>query len=117
MNQKIKQIIIVVAVIVVAFVAFKVFFPNSGSDNTSIVADQTNSVNFVDGQSILLLLNKLNRVIIDESVFSNPIFISLVSFERPLANQVSGRPNPFLPIGVDNSSIIFPLSTSTSGTI
>ncbi len=116
MNQKTKQIIIVIILIIVSFVGYKMFFPANNSID-SLVEDQSENANFVDGQTILVLLNKLNQVVIDESIFSNDIFVSLVSFERPIAEQVVGRPNPFLPIGVDSSSASFPLSTSTTGTI
>jgi hypothetical protein len=112
MSQLTKQIIIAVIIIIVAFVGFKMFFPGSGSGEASLVTEQSTAT-FAEGQTILNLLNKLNEVTIDDSVFSNPIFVSLVSFEIPIQDQVVGRPNPFLPIGVNNPGLIVPVSTST----
>jgi len=116
MNQKIKQTILAVIIIVIAFVVFKVFFAPADSGDTALLADKNTSVQVADGQMILVLLNKLKNVNLDTDIFSNNIFNSLVSFEKPIADQVVGRPNPFLPIGVDGSGLVLPKSTSTIAT-
>lgn len=103
MNQKIKQTIFAIIIIAVAFVVFKVFFAPTDSSNTALSPDKASSIQVADGQTILILLNKLNSVNLDTDIFSNNIFNSLVSFEKPIPDQVVGRPNPFLPIGVDGS--------------
>ncbi len=113
MTQKIKQIIIVVVVIIIALVVFKKFFPSQSGDQ-ALSVEQTSSENFIDGQIILSLLNQLERVTLDESIFSSSVFTSLVSVDRPLESQVLERKNPFLPIGVDSSSVYTPVSTSTA---
>lgn len=112
MTQKTKQIIIAIVIIVIAFIGFKMFFSNTDSNDTTLVADKATSAEFIDGQIILDLLNELNAVTLDNSIFSNKLFVSLVNFERPIAEQIPGRPNPFLPIGVDSSAGL-PRSTST----
>ncbi len=104
-----KQIIIAVIIIIVAFVGYNMFFVNDDSTSSALVSDIPNQQEFVDGQLILLLLNNLNKVTLDDSIFSNSVFVSLQSFERALEEQVPGRRNPFLPIGVNN-----PLSATTS---
>lgn len=116
MNQKTKQIIIILVVIIIAFIGFKMFFADQETGNTTLITDQTTTGQFVDGQTILVLLDNLNKITLDESVFSDKIFTSLVSFERPIADQIIGRPNPFLPIGLDGSSLILPKGTSTAKT-
>lgn len=112
MSQKVKQIIISVVVILVALIAFKVFFVDEDSGSSALVAENANAT-FIDGQAILSMLNNLNRVTLDESVFSDKVFLSLESFERDLDSQVLGRPNPFYPIGQDGSGMIIPVGTST----
>lgn len=114
MNQKTKQILIIVAVIIVAFVGYQMFFSNSTPADSTLVADQAPATQFVDGQTILALLDSLNLVTLDNSVFTNKTFVSLLDFERPIQDQVVGRPNPFLPIGVDGSGTILPKGTSTA---
>lgn len=112
MTQKIKQIIIALVIIVVAFIAFKMFF-SSDSSNVALVSEKANSEEFIDGQIILNVLNKLSAITLDDSVFSNKVFTSLVSFERTLEPQIPGRQNPFLPIGVEGSGSQVSRGTST----
>ena len=112
MNQKTTQIIIAVIVIIVAFFGFKYFFVGAPASDESLVAE--NNTEFADGQSILILLNKLKEVQLNDTVFSNKTFISLESSERPLDPQVFERKNPFFPIGVEGSGAIISRSTSTA---
>jgi len=114
MSQKIKQIIIVAVVLIVAFFGIKMFFGSPTVTDTTLTAESAAAAQFVDGQMILDLLDKLNKVTLDDSVFANKVFVSLVSFERPIEGQVVGRPNPFLPIGVDGSGIITSNNSTSS---
>lgn len=117
MNQKTKQIIIAVVVIIVAFFGFKMFFGNpTASTDVPLVAETGTAPQFVDGQAILILLNRLNRVTLNDSIFSNSTFNSLVSFAVPIQDQAIARPNPFAPIGVDISGPVSSVSTSTRAT-
>jgi len=105
MNQKIKQIIIAVVVIVIAFIGFKMFFGSSTSNDKTLTADNAVDQQFVDGQAVLNLLNALNKVTLNDAIFSSAVFKSLVSFARPIPDQVPGRTNPFAPIGSDGSTV------------
>ena len=115
MSQNIKQIIIAIIIIIVAFFGFQKFFVSPDSNSTTtLVADKTNSAQTVNGQSILVTLNRLNSVTLDGSLFSDKVFVSLVPFERTLEPQVPGRRNPFQSIGNDTSGLILPQSTSSA---
>ena len=113
MTQKIKQIIVAVVIIRGAFLGFIMFFAPSVSGDATLIAELSQASDFAEGQVILALLAKLNRVTLDRIVFSDKVFTSLVSFEQPIANQVIGRQNPFLPIGKDGSGVILPQSSTT----
>lgn len=104
MSQKTKQIIIAVVVIGISFFGFKMFFTSDIPSGASLSVEGS-STYFADGQEILLLLEQLSNINLDNSIFSNQVFLSLVSFERPLDAQIEGRPNPFLPIGRDSVRI------------
>ena len=117
MNQKTKQILIIIVIIIIAFVGYKMFFSGATPSDVTLVADSGSGQTFVDGQAILLLLNNLNKVTLDESVFSNKTFTSLISFERPIQEQIPGRPNPFLPIGVDTLNTAVPKGASATPVI
>jgi len=114
MNQKTKQIIIAVVVIVVAFFAFKVFLGGGTSGGDSLIKDKKVE-QFVDGQAIVALLNRLNAVTLDDSIFSNKVINKLQDFGQPIPDQTVGRPNPFAPIGIDGSGSVI-RSTSTPRT-
>lgn len=114
MSQTTKQIILIVIAVIVIFVGYKVFFVNPDGGNDTLQAVKINSDELAEGQVILSLLDKLNKVKLDEEVFSNKTFVSLVDFEREIADQVKGRQNPFLPIGVENSSSALFRSASTT---
>ncbi len=115
MAQKTKQIIIAVIIIVIAFFIFRYFFANPTPADTALTADNP-AGQFIDGQAILTLMNNLKNVNLDDSIFSDKTFASLISFERPLREQIAGRPNPFLPIGADGTGTILPVSTSSTKT-
>jgi len=114
MTKKTKQIIISLVIIIIAFVIFKLFFSTNVASDTTLVADQSSSAEFTDGQTSLVLLGSLNKVTLDTSIFSNNVFKSLVDFERPIQDQAISRKNPFLPIGIDSSATTLPASTSTT---
>ena len=103
MSQKIKQTVVAVIIVIVAFVGFKKFFGDGVSSDTTLTTE-SNTAQFVDGQSILILLNQLNKVTLNEDIFSSPIFSGLVNFTKPIPDQVLGRSNPFSAIGNENSS-------------
>ena len=113
MTKITKQIIIAAVVIIIAFVVFKVFLSSDVSSDTTLVSDQTTPT-VAGSQNILALLSSLNKVTLDDSIFSDKIFTSLTSFERPIEDQAIGRENPFLPIGVDSFVVTLPKATTTT---
>lgn len=113
MTEKIKQIIIVIIVIIVAFIGFKMFFPNETGDQ-ALVADSATGADFAEGQVILSLLNQLEKVTLDTSVFSGKAFSTLINFEKPIPDQATGRPNPFSRIGIDGSSLFIATTSTTT---
>jgi len=117
MSQNVKQTIIAVVIVIIAFFGFKAFFSDSQTADSTLVAESAATSQFVDGQSILVLLNKLNSVVLDDTIYSDKVFTSLEDFEKPIADQVAGRPNPFLPIGVDVGKNGTLSGTSTSRTV
>ncbi len=114
MSTKIKQIIIAVVVIVIAFFAFKFFFGSNATSGDTSLVQQGQTKTFIDGQATLNLLKKLNAVELDSPVLTNKVFLSLVSFEQPIPEQVISRNNPFAPIGSETSISVVRTITSTT---
>jgi hypothetical protein len=50
-------------------------------------------------QDLLILLSNLHTIKLDNSIFSNPAFLSLTDFGVTIPPQNVGRRNPFAPIG------------------
>lgn len=50
-----------------------------------------------EAQDVVLILNQLKSVSIDETIFTDPAFMTLTDFHRDIAPQPKGRSNPFAP--------------------
>jgi hypothetical protein len=116
MTRNIKQIIVIIVIIVIAFIGFKMFFSSDVPTDSALTADQARNEDFVDGQTILVTLDKLKNLDLDTSIFKDKTFVSLESFERTLDSQVLERKNPFLPIGVENRGASIQRTASTTST-
>ncbi len=81
--------------LVVLLSAFLYFTFFSGSPSTATVSSETVSPASHD---LLVTLSNLHTIRLDEKIFTDPVFLSLVDFgvTLPLENVV--RPNPFAPL-------------------
>ena len=77
-------------------------FKNSSTDATLVADSNTASSN--DAQTIYNLLQKMAKVKLDDSIFSNQIFQNLKDNSVDVAPQETGRDNPFAPI--NNNAVI-----------
>jgi hypothetical protein len=91
-TKKIATIVIVILVILVVIYYF--FFRGTAP---AVTLDQFgNPVSAqVVGQDLVELLNKLQSVTLDDSIFHDPAFINLTDFSTTLPNLPVGRANPF----------------------
>lgn len=46
---------------------------------------------------LLAVLGSLNTIVLDESIFDDPVFESLTDFGVTIPSQATGRRNPFAP--------------------
>ena len=67
------------------------------NDTDLLVGIPITSEQEIDGD-LLSTLRELKRLRLDESIFSNPSFVSLTDQSKPLPSQTSGRINPFAPL-------------------
>ena len=95
-----KNIIIIIVLLGVAFFAFNYLSGSSAASTGSLSAD-TSSSNSNDAQYIYTLLQKMQQVKLDDSIFSNSVFQGLKDNTVIFAPQAAGRNNPFSPIGSD----------------
>lgn len=99
MLAKYQNIIIIVIVIAVAFGIYSYFFANKSE--APLTAETVAAGNQAD-QDLISLLLQLKSITLDDSIFSNPTFLSLHDFSQSLVPEPSGRQNPFAPLGASS---------------
>lgn len=105
-----KSIIIFVVLAILAIFVYGYFFKDKSTGNSnsalvsSVAAGNVNKQNVV-GRELLASLNELRSLILDTSIFNNPAFKSLQSFNVELQPEITGRVNPFLPINAADRQV------------
>jgi hypothetical protein len=84
-------------ILILAGYVYFAFFSNSSAPLTT-----TDVGNSVSGD-LLVTLNSLHTIKLDNSIFTNPVFVSLSDFGVSIPPQSSGRGNPFAPLGKGGS--------------
>lgn len=110
MLATLKKIIIPLIVIVVAFVLYTVFIKKD--DPTSLLKKESPTSGDVLGAEIVKAINQISTLKLDRSIFSDPIFKTLIDRSELLNPEPVGRVNPFAPIGSTGATP----ATTTSAT-
>ncbi len=130
MNGKLINNIIIIALVLGLGVAVYFFFFSDKTDDTpSLVSSSGEVAGSIDGVDItpnrqfLAILNNLEAIKLDVSIFSNPAFLGFKDFSKPLDPEPSGRENPFkdynpnaIWLGSDDGFASTSRATSTSPT-
>jgi hypothetical protein len=82
-----------IALLLVVYVYFT-YFSGSSSAPTLTTTDTTSTVS----QNLLVTLQNLHTIKLDNTIFTNPVFISLTDFGVTIPLENVGRRNPFLPL-------------------
>lgn len=107
--QNHKKIFLFVGIFIVVAIIYELFFSGGGAASSktpfSPTADglvseiQPSSSDAIVGRDLLALLAQLQTISLDTSVFTNPVFVSLQDWSRPIDPQpfskAQGRQNPF----------------------
>ncbi len=99
--KKYKTLLIVVVIVIVAFVGYSMFFDVSNNSGTVLVSKDTSAQKGGDNKLLVLLVN-LKSITLDESLFSDSAFRSLIDFGQQLVPEPTGRQNPFAPVGSES---------------
>lgn len=94
--KKYKTLILIIALIIIAGVAYTVLF--GGQDNNLLVSERIDNTASAEESNLLTILLDLQEVELDESIFSDPVFRSLEDFGQDIVPEPVGRENPFAPI-------------------
>ncbi|MEK7552588.1 MAG: hypothetical protein AAB505_00575 [Patescibacteria group bacterium] len=108
--------IAVLAVIVAAFLFYRFVFVGSSTEEPAGVVSVTSvsPAAQVDNE-FLRLLERLERINLDISVFNHPVWESLENFHQELVSEPRGRRNPFSVTGNDVASTTNSATTSSRG--
>lgn len=105
-----KNLIIIGSILIaIALAAYFYFTRDQSGDAVLTSTDAGSAAASVDNE-LLAALHDLKKIKLDDSIFSNPTWLSLHDFGKVLAQQQPFRPNPFAPL--DASA--FATSTSVS---
>ncbi len=91
--QKLKPIIIVIAIAFGAMIVYNVFVKDN-TQSTSLLKSNGGAVQSPDKDLIPLLL-KIQNVNLDEKLFLDPVFRALVDYSQPIVPESVGKSNPF----------------------
>lgn len=102
MFAKYKKIIAVIIIIILAFIAYTLWF-SPGSDSEDLLTTSGPAQVEILGQEIIRALNRIDALKLDTSVFNDPVMQKLRDYSEPIQPEEAGRGNPFLPYGTGNS--------------
>ena len=97
--MKNNNIITIVLVVLIAMVAY--WYLNKTDSSTAYLTSDVKTTDSADAKYIYDLLQKMNQVTLDNSIFSDTAFKSLKDNTVSFPAQVAGRDNPFAPVGFD----------------
>ncbi len=98
LNKNKTTLIGLVLLAVVVWGYFTFFGSSGGAPLTAVSPDSALSGN------LLTTLNSLHTIKLDDSIFTDPVFLSLSDFGTTLAPEPAGRGNPFAPTGAASTT-------------
>ncbi|MDQ5893438.1 MAG: hypothetical protein QG640_450 [Patescibacteria group bacterium] len=114
-QQSSKKTFFIVIIIIILALAAYFYFKGSPDDSSVSSLEADNSPTSADAQAVgtrvLSLLNQINSLKIDSSIFDSAVYKSLVDYTITIPEQNVGRPNPFAPISgsaPQNSTVRLP---------
>lgn len=121
MKGMLKKIIIFVIVFILVIVAWSIISGKKDDTNRTLTSSATESDLLDEDESavadtFLNTLLDLNTLTLDDTIFGDPRFQSLVDHRVVLTPQPEGRSNPYLPTGSSTTSTPQTGTTGTTGT-
>lgn len=98
-----NNIVTIILVILIGMVAFW-YLTKPADTTTSYLSADVKTTNSADAKYIYTILQQMAQVNLDDSIFTNPTFQNLKDNTAFFSPQVSGRNNPFAPVGTDGQS-------------
>jgi len=102
MFAKYKKVIIVVLIAVLGFIAYSIFLKPDPESGNLLKNSNPKQVDVL-GQEIIRSLSKIQSLRLDQSLFSDPIYLRLIDDTEEIPEPSVGRPNPFEPLPIENT--------------
>jgi len=112
--KKYKNIVIGVAVIIVAFIAYAVFSGRSTPSDQGLTSQTPSGLPSEDGEDLVSLLLQLKSINLSSDLFADTTFATLQDFSVELAPQPIGRRDPFATIGAVSVPAELPIGKATT---
>jgi hypothetical protein len=96
-----NNIITIILIILVGMVAF--WYLNKTDNSSGSLVSDTATTDSTDAKYIYNILQQMAQVKLDNSIFSNSTFQKLNDNTVSFSPQLTGRNNPFSPVGTDST--------------
>ncbi|MDD5357101.1 MAG: hypothetical protein PHS53_03070 [Candidatus Pacebacteria bacterium] len=104
-----KTIIIILVLVGAVFLGYWYYASPVKNPDSALLTQTTSSgvddQGLVIGQKTITLLQELEKVNIDRSIFATAAFQSLQDFGVEIQAEPIGRPDPFAPVGYEDGSV------------
>ena len=109
MNPLLKKILIAVGILLVIFVAYRMFFAKE--PEAPLSSETVGDLPAEEGDLLSLLL-QLKSITLSDELLTDATFVTLQDFTVELAPEPIGRRNPFAPIGSEPQEVSEPATTT-----
>lgn len=97
-NSTLKSTIIIVAIIAIALIAYFYYEGGKPADSGSLLSAGSAQNGSLVGSQVLGLLNQIQSLHIDVSLFTDPGYQTLRDYSVEIPPENVGRDNPFAPL-------------------
>jgi hypothetical protein len=97
-KSSLTSTVIIVIVVAVALIAYFYYKGSGSSSQSSSLLSQTSTDSSMIGNQILGLLNQIQSLRIDSTLFTDPGYQTLRDFSVAIPPENVGRSNPFAPL-------------------
>ncbi len=84
--------------LLVVIIAGSLYYVWSGSGSAEPLLTDSQGTSPLS-QELLLTLGQVTTITLDETLFKDPVYLSLSDFGVTIPRQTAGRRNPFAPVG------------------
>jgi hypothetical protein len=112
-TQSSKKTWVWIAIIIIVAVLGYFYFYGSSAPAASGLVQSSPSDSDAVGAQVLTLLNQIQSLKIDTSIFSDPGFLTLRDYSVAIPPESVGRSNPFAPLPGFSASASIPASAAS----